>query len=183
MKTKKTLLLLKYFILFSAILIAIGAEGQSQAKTKRMLTDAKKARNMFIKTDAQMENLFNNSYAYVIFPNVGKGGFGIGGAFGNGIVYKDKTAIGSAKLSQLNIGLQAGGQGYREVIFFENKTNFDEFKENNLKLSAQISAVIAKAGASANANYANGILIFTQSKGGFMYEVSVGGQTFNFESF
>lgn len=56
-------------------------------------------------------------------------------------------------------------------------------KENNLKLSAQISAVIAKAGASANANYANGILIFTQSKGGFMYEVSAGGQTFNYESF
>ncbi|MFZ4680700.1 MAG: hypothetical protein ACOYLP_11085 [Flavobacterium sp.] len=79
--------------------------------------------------------------------------------------------------------MQAEGQGDREVIFFENKSNFDEFKENNLKLSAQISAVIAKAGASANANYANGILIFTQSKGGFMYEVSVGGQKFNYESF
>ncbi|MFZ4680699.1 MAG: hypothetical protein ACOYLP_11080 [Flavobacterium sp.] len=70
--------MLKYIILFSAFLISIGADGQSQAKTKRMLTDAKKAKSMFIKTDAQMENLFNSSYAYVISPNVGKGGFGIG---------------------------------------------------------------------------------------------------------
>jgi lipid-binding SYLF domain-containing protein len=105
------------------------------------------------------------------------------GALGNGIVFQKNRAVGTANLSQLSIGLQAGGQGYREVIFFENKSNFDEFKENNLKLSAQTSAVIAASGASANVNYANGILIFAQPKGGLMYEVSVGGQSFNYKAF
>lgn len=148
-----------------------------------MIADSKKAIKAFTKTDATMKRLFDDSYAYVVFPNVGKGGLGIGGAFGNGIVFEKNSLVGTAKLSQVSIGLQAGGQGYREVIFFENKSNFDEFKENKLKLSAQFSAVIAASGASANVNYANGILIFAQPKGGLMYEISVGGQTFNYEEF
>ena len=50
-------------------------------------------------------------------------------------------------------------------------------------VTAQVSAVIAASGASANVNSANGILIFAQPKDGLMYEVSVGGQTFNYDGF
>jgi lipid-binding SYLF domain-containing protein len=183
MKSNHFFTTMKSFFLIAAVLFSILTNGQSTTKNKRMISDSKKAIKAFKNTDASMNAFFDNSYGYVVFPNVGKGGLGIGGAFGNGIVFQKNTAVGTAKLSQVSIGLQAGGQGYREVIFFENKSNFDEFKENNLKLSAQVSAVIAASGASANANYANGILIFAQPKGGLMYEVSVGGQTFNYEEF
>jgi lipid-binding SYLF domain-containing protein len=183
MKTKHIFPYLKSFFLFSAILFSLITEGQSTDKNKRMIADSKKAIKAFTKTDATMKRLFDESYAYVVFPNVGKGGLALGGAFGNGIVFEKNRLVGTAKLSQVSIGLQAGGQGYREVIFFENKSNFDEFKENKLKLSAQFSAVIAASGASANVNYANGILIFAQTKGGLMYEISVGGQTFSYEEF
>ena len=174
---------LKSILLCSIILVSTIVNAQYSSKNKKMIADSKTAINTFIKTDDNMKKLFNDSYAYVVFPNVGKGGLGVGGAFGNGIVYQKKTVIGTAKLSQVSIGFQAGGQGYREVIFFENKSNFDDFKENKLKLSAQVSAVIAASGASVNASYANGILIFVQVKGGLMYEISVGGQTFNYEAF
>ncbi len=183
MKINPIYLSMKSFFLMITILLSVITEGQSTAKNKRMIADSKKAIKTFTNTDPSMKRLFDNSYAYVVFPNVGKGGLGVGGAFGNGIVFKKNRTVGTAKLSQLSIGLQAGGQGYREVIFFENKSNFDEFKQNNLKLSAQVSAVIAASGASANVNYANGILIFAQPKGGLMYEISVGGQTFNYEDF
>jgi len=56
----------------------------------------------------------------------------------------------------------------------------DRFKENKIEFSAQASAVAATAGASANVKYQNGIMIFTQIKGGLMYEASVGGQKFKF---
>jgi lipid-binding SYLF domain-containing protein len=183
MRTKQVLLMMKSFLLMAVILFATTANGQSKAKTKRMIADSKKSITTFINTDESMKKLFDHSYAFVVFPNVGKGAFGVGGAFGNGIVYKNNIPIASAKLSQVSIGIQAGGQGYREVVFLENKSNFDEFKENKLQLSAQVSAVIASSGASANASYANGILIFAQPKGGLMYEISVGGQTFNYEEF
>ena len=47
-------------------------------------------------------------------------------------------------------------------------------------ISAQASAVAVTAGASANAKYSDGVLIFTQTKGGLMYEASIGGQKFSF---
>lgn len=173
----------KTIFLILAILLTTITIGQTTRTYRRILKDSKKAKNTFIKTDPSIKKWFDNAYGYVIFPNVGKVGLGVGGAFGNGIVYINNTAIGRAHLSQVSFGFQAGAQGYREVIFFENKSNMDDFKENKLQLSAQVSAVLVVLGAAANINYSNGILIFTQPKGGLMYEVSVGGQSFNYEKF
>ena len=105
----------------------------------------------------------------------------IGGAAGNGVVFKNDDLIGMAKMTQLTIGFQWGGQAYREVIFFENSEALERFKENRLEFSAQASAVAVTSGASANAKYSDGVMIFTQTKGGLMYEASVGGQKFSFK--
>ena len=127
-----------------------------------------------------MKALFENAHGYVIFPNVGKGGFGIGGAAGNGVVYENKKMVSMAKVSQGRIGLQAGGPAYREVIFFESKNEMDRFKESRFEFSAQASAVAVTEGASANVKYADGVMVFTMQKGGLMYEASIGGQKFKF---
>ena len=81
-------------------------------------------------------------------------------------------------LTQLSIGFQAGGQVYSEFIFFEDEATLGEFKQGNFELGAQVSAVAVKTGASANANYTDGVAIFTQAKGGLMYEATVAGQKF-----
>ena len=154
--------------------------GQSKAKKNKIIADSNTAKVEFIKTDALMEGLFENAFGYVIFPNVGKGGFGIGDAAGNGVVYEHGKIIGMAKLSQLSIGFQAGGQAYREVIFFESKNGLERFKGSQFEFSAQASAVAVNAGASANVKYADGVMVFTALKGGLMYEASVGGQKFKF---
>ncbi len=147
------------------------------------MADSKEAKEQFIKSDELMHNLFEKSYGYVIFPNVGKGAIGVGGAAGNGIVYENGTAIGSAKMKQVSVGFQFGGQAYREVIFFENKAALDRFKENKFEFAAQVSAVAATKGASANVKYNDGVMVFTQEKGGLMYEASVGGQKFDYVPF
>ena len=131
-------------------------------------------------TDSKLTDWFKDSYGYVIFPNVGKGGFGIGGAFGKGEVYEKGKFIGEARLSQATIGLQMGGQLYTEVIFFNKKENLNNFKESRYAFSAQMSAVAAAEGAAANAKYEHGVAVFTLAKGGLMYEASVGGQKFKF---
>lgn len=171
---KNTVVLLFYF--FSATT----GFTQSSTKDKKIVNDAAEAKAEFIKTDGLMQSLFNNAYGYVIFPNVGKGAIGVGGAAGNGAVYQGGRLAGMAKLTQVTIGFQWGGQAYREVIFFENKAAFDRFKQNKLEFSAQASAVAATAGAAANAKYKEGVMIFSQIKGGLMYEASVGGQKFRF---
>ncbi|MEN9547981.1 MAG: hypothetical protein RIR12_572 [Bacteroidota bacterium] len=153
---------------------------QKSSKDEKVINDAQQARKDFIETDAAMQELLENAYGYVIFPNVGKGGIGIGGAAGNGVVFRNNNIVGMAKMTQLTLGFQWGGQAYREVILFETQKAFEDFKNNRVELSAQASAVALKSGASANAKYKNGVMVFTQTKGGLMYEASIGGQKFKF---
>lgn len=175
--------IVKHTFLLATLFISTIAVAQTSRKDKRLAEDCVEAKADFITTDGLMKNLFENAYGYVIFPNVGKGGIGIGGAAGNGIVYEGGNVIGKAKLTQVSIGFQFGGQAYREVIFFESKADLDRFKENKIEFSAQASAVAVTAGASANVKYKEGVMIFTQQKGGLMYEASIGGQKFNYSSF
>jgi lipid-binding SYLF domain-containing protein len=167
-------------ILLLALLLAIPGVF-AQSKKEKIVADAETAKAEFIKTDPKMADLFAKEYGYVIFPNVGKGAVGVGGASGNGVAYEQGAKIGMAKMTQVTIGLQLGGQSYREVIFFESKKDLDRFKENKIEMSAQLSAVAAASGASANAKYKEGVMVFTMQKGGLMYEASVGGQKFKFE--
>ena len=158
------------------------ARAQSD-KEKSLIEDCNTAKAEFIKTDAPLSHLFESAAGYIIFPNVSKGAVGVGGASGNGIVYEKGKTAGKAKMSQVTVGLQLGGQAYRELIFFENHETLDRFKKNKFEFSAQASAVAAKAGASANSKYRDGVMVYTQQKGGLMYEASIGGQKFKFTAF
>ena len=155
----------------------------AQDKDAKLIDDSKDAKASFIKSDNLMQHLFESSAGYVIFPNVGKGAVGVGGAAGNGILYENEKSVGRASMKQVSVGFQFGGQAYREVIFFENQAALDRFKQNKFEFDAQASAVAANVGASANVKYRNGVMVFTQEKGGLMYEASVGGQKFEYSSF
>jgi len=170
--------MISLFIIAGMLLPALGKAQDEQ----RIVTDSKEAKEKFIKTDALMKSLFENSYGYAIFPNVGKGAIGIGGAAGNGAVYEKGQYIGLAKMTQVSAGFQFGGKAYREVIFFEDKDALDHFKNNKLEFSGQVSAVAAKEGASANVKYREGVMVFTQEKGGLMLEASLGGQKFSYSA-
>lgn len=172
-------------IVFLGLFLAImttASFAQKEEKDEKILKDSEAAKAAFLKDDPSMEKLFSSSYGYVILPNVGKGGLGVGGAAGNGAAYQGGEQIGFAKMTQVTVGFQAGGQAYSEVVFFENEAAFNRFKENKVEMSAQVSAVAAASGASSNAKYVDGVAVFTRTKGGLMYEASVGGQQFKFRA-
>lgn len=135
----------------------------------------------FKAADPSIVKFFNSSAGYAVFPSVGKGAIGVGGAYGRGELHEKGTMVGYCDLSQASIGFQLGGQTYAELIFFEDSTALNDFKGNNLAFSANASAVAAKAGASATADYDRGVLVFTMTKGGLMFEASIGGQKFTYE--
>ena len=149
----------------------------------------------------ESSGFFKNSYGYAVFPTIGKGGIGIGGAYGEGRVYANGKHTGDASMVQLTIGFQLGGQAYSQIIFFKDKRAYDEFTGNNFEFGAQASAVAITAGASASAStaggtsagasggkndattkgsYHKGMAVFTVAKGGLMYEATLGGQKFKY---
>ena len=146
---------------------------------------------------------FDNSYGYAVFPTIGKGGIGIGGAHGKGQVFAKGAHVGNTSMTQLTIGFQFGGQAYSMIIFFQDERAFQEFSSGNFEFGAQATAVAITAGASASAStagggtagasggrhdattaggYSKGLAVFTVAKGGLMYEASIGGQKFGYRA-
>jgi lipid-binding SYLF domain-containing protein len=168
--------------LVPAVCLTILAAAAQAVDHKKMQADVDAAIKQFKKADSGLGDTFKKAAGYVVFPNVGKGGFVVGGAHGNGQVYESGKLIGYASLTQVTVGAQIGGQEYSEVIFFETKEALAKFKESQFTMSAQVSAVAAAEGASKNAKYVDGVMVFTKAKQGLMAEASVGGQKFKFES-
>jgi lipid-binding SYLF domain-containing protein len=156
--------------------------------------------NVF-KQSPQVQSYFKKAYGYAVFPTVGKGGLGIGGAYGKGQVYRGGKVTGTTKLMKVSIGFQAGGQAFSQIIFFQDKRAYDDFTSGEFAFDAQASAVAITAGAQAQAgstgatagasagspgahaetSYYKGMAIFVHTKGGLMYEAAIAGQKFSFK--
>jgi len=145
---------------------------------------------------------FDNAYGYAVFPTIGKAGFIVGGAYGEGRVYAAGQYVGDTTMTQLSAGLQAGGQAFSQIIFFQNQTAYQEFTSGNFEFSAQATAVAVTAGVSADASttgglaagasggrndattrhggYRRGLAVFTIARGGLMVEAALAGQKFSY---
>jgi lipid-binding SYLF domain-containing protein len=152
------------------------------------------------KNAGQSGSFFNKCYGYAVFPTVGKAGFVIGGAYGEGRVYAHGAAVGDTSMTQLSVGFQLGGEGYSQIVFLEDKRSFDEFTSGEFEFGANVGAIVVTAAASGSAattgatgsasggkkdattagEYHRGMAVFIIAKGGLMYEASVSGQKFSY---
>ncbi len=143
---------------------------------------------------------FNDSYAYAVFPTVGEGAVGIGGAHGKGHVYVHGKWVGNVVMNQVSVGFQLGGKAFSQIIFFEDERALNEFESGSYEFGADASAVAITAGASASAgtngtdagmsggmkdavthgHYQKGVVVFTIAKGGLMGQLAVAGQKFKY---
>jgi lipid-binding SYLF domain-containing protein len=165
------------------IAVALVVGSVALADDSELISDAKATIATFKKTDPNIEKFFSSAAGYAVFPTITKAAVGVGGAGGNGVLFVGGQPVGKSSMGQASIGFQLGGQAYSEVVFFETASSLSDFKKGNFALAAQASAVALSAGASANAKYEKGVAIFTATKGGLMYEASVGGQKFGYEPF
>lgn len=153
------------------------------------------------KNAGQSGTFFNKSYGYAVYPTVGKAGFIVGGSHGDGRVYRQGVYVGDTSVTQLTAGLQAGGQAFSQIVFFEDQRAFNEFTAGSYEFGAQVQATAITASASAQTTtggstagasggkkdaatagrYDRGLAVFTVAKGGLMYEASVGGQKFKYK--
>ncbi len=165
------------------LILSVGCDTTPRSESKRTMLadDVQTAIAKFKAADPSIRKFFDNAAGYAVLPSVGKGAIGVGGAYGRGELHEGGQMVGYCDMSQATIGLQLGGQAYSEVIFFEDAAALNDFKHNDFAFSANASAVAAKAGASATADYEDGVLVFTMTKGGLMFEASIGGQKFTYE--
>ncbi len=145
-----------------------------------LLDNAKSSYNDFVSQDSTLPPLIDKCYAYAIFPSIGKGAIGIGGAYGRGVVVQGGQNIGWTDLTQGTLGAQLGGQTYSELIIFKDKATLDNYESGDFALSATASAVAAASGAAAAVKFDNGVAVFVRGVNGLMFEASIGGQSFGY---
>src|ERR1700742_5046016 len=181
---------LKQFLFFSlALLGSVGAANAGKYEDTLSL----------FKNAGESAAFFKNSYGYAVFPNVGEGGFVLGGAFGRGRVSGGGKLVGDATLKQLSVGFQAGGKDFTQIVFFQDKRALDP---GSFEFAAGASAMAIPAGANASAGtdgvtsgasagkrdattdgvYNDGMAVFTIAKGGLMYAATLSGQKFTYKA-
>ena len=192
MNTKK-----KVLVLALAFLGALPA-----ARAARKVEDYGKTIAEFKKIGV-VAPFFESAHAYAVFPTVGKGGLGIGGSHGKGQVHQGGKVVGFTSTSDISIGLQAGGQAYSQIIFFQNPQALEKFTSGEFEFAASASAIAvqstagvtagtegatasasgSKTGdkATAGAEYQNGMAVFTLAKGGLMYAATIAGQKYTYK--
>jgi len=186
--------------IFSGLVALLAFSGAWAAASPE---ECQEATANFKSLSSNVGSMIANSYGYAVFPTIGKGGIGIGGAGGSGCVYAGGVQTGTSGMGQITIGFQLGGQAYSQIILFESKEDFDKFTTGEFEFSAQATAVALTAAAQAetgtkgsaasagtsdekssgkSGSYTNGMAIFTVAKGGLMYEASIGGQKFSYDA-
>ncbi len=192
MKRVKYILLLSIMMLIALSQLSLAGEDEDYANAIKIFRESNISKNFF-----------DDCYGYAIFPSIGKGGFILGGSYGNGKVFRQGEFTGRVTVIEGSIGFQAGGKKFSEIIFFEDKRAYDEFTNGSFEFDATAQAVAITAGVEAHAGtyggssagasknpetlvqaettYFKGMAIFVHSKGGLMIEVSVGGQKFKFK--
>lgn len=156
----------------------VGATPEDRAETVRK---AEFTISEFKKNQPATYKLYNDAaIAKAVFPNIGKGGVGIGGAYGRGAVFQDGELIGYCKVEEVNIGFQLGGQAISMIMFFQNKAALQRFQQGEVSGAASASAVIVEADASATADFKNGVATATFDSAGAMYQATIGGKRFEY---
>jgi len=178
-----------------ALVLPTSAQGREVKDYTETINDFKKI--------PVVAKFFDDAYGYAVFPTIGKGGLGVGGSHGKGQVYSEGQVIGFTSTSDISIGLQAGGQAYSQIIFFQNAEALNKFTGGNFEFAASASAIAVQATAEAKAStegagaaasgsktakkatagaeYQDGMVVFTMAKGGLMYAATIAGQKYTYK--
>ena len=165
-----------------ALVAGCSTAPKTQAEKRSLVAEADATLQTMVAKDPSLRDFVDNSHGYAVFPDVGKAGAIVGGAYCRGVVFDENARpVGFAELNQGSIGAQIGGQSYSELIVFENEAAMNRLKAGNFDIGAEVSAVALKAGAAGAARFEGGIAVFQLPKGGLMAAAAVNGQKINFE--
>jgi lipid-binding SYLF domain-containing protein len=115
--------------------------------------DAEAALQSLYSNNPAAKALGDKSAGVLVFPNITRAGFVIGGSGGEGVLYKKGVASGYYNSGSLSVGLQAGLQSFGYAVFFVTDAALHEFrKSSGWDIGAAPTVVVVDAGMAKNLN-------------------------------
>ena len=104
-------------VLTAGLLSPAGAFAADRSALER---EARTALQKLTSTVPAAKSLSGNAAAVLVFPKVTKAGLGIGGQYGDGVLFKGGKAVGYYNTTGASYGLQAGAQTFGYAMFLMN---------------------------------------------------------------
>jgi lipid-binding SYLF domain-containing protein len=165
----------------TGLLVGCATTPSSREDRQALIRDAAVRLKHMTAEDPSLDGLVQTSYGYALFSQAGKGGLGVGGGYGRGVVYEQGHFVGYSDITQGSVGVQVGGQSFSELLVFEHKAALDRFRAGELSFAAGASAVVLKSGVATNAQFVDGVAVVVSPIGGAMVEAAIGGQQFTYQ--
>jgi len=155
---------------------------EQDAKLGRTLhSEVIAAMNILQENHKNVKKLLDKAYGFAVIPGVGRASAVLGGAYGVGEVFEKNKVVGYSGIIKLDIGVQIGGTNFHEIIVFNDKKIWKQFKAGKYAFSADAAVAIVKAGAQASRSFGAGTVVFVYNEGGEMLDLSIGIQKFIFK--
>ncbi|MDP2945010.1 MAG: lipid-binding SYLF domain-containing protein [Atribacterota bacterium] len=122
--------------------------------------------------------LLKEAKGIAIFPSIIKIGWGIGGQYGKGIIFRKDSRVGIwygpafVKIKSISVGPQIGIQSIALVLVISNERGVEGFMEDNLTLGGTASIAAGPLGRSLSADtdykFKASIYSYSLSKGAYI---------------
>ena len=162
----------------TAVLTLIGSVALA-VDTAAIDTQVSATLEKFFAMSGQNLTLANNAAAVLVFPDITKGGIGIGGEHGYGALQENGKTVGYYSISGASIGLTLGLSHHSQVILFNTPEARDKFVNGgNWSVGADASVAMMKKGASGSYDTQSlnkPVMVFVFGERGLMGDASLQG--------
>jgi lipid-binding SYLF domain-containing protein len=91
--------------------------------------------------------LADRAVAVLVFPDIVKAGFGIGGQFGEGALRRGGATVGYYNIASASFGLQIGAQSYGQALFFMTEESLGHLERSRgFEIGADANVAVATEG-------------------------------------
>ena len=129
---------------------------------------------------ADFEAMFDESYAFAVFPRLVRNGLMVGWASGRGILVENGEFTGYVRQRRFSLGAQIGRQVQGQVLLFRDQETVELFKAGGLEFTPQASFHARKPRRAADAAFRPSVAVFSLSQKGLMAEAAIGATGFKF---
>lgn len=177
MKIKRSKYFAVQFLIAMALLLSAAViHAQTAAEIDR---DVNNALIKLYSTTPAAKQISKNAKGILVFPNVVKGGFIIGGQYGVGALRKGDKTVGYYNTTAASYGLQAGAQSFGYAMFFMNDDSLGYLNQSSgWDVGVGPSLVVADEGVAKSytaASLTQDIYVFFFSQHGLMGGLGVQG--------
>jgi lipid-binding SYLF domain-containing protein len=139
-------------LLMIFVAVSLVSFTSSFAEDKATLNvDAEAALKSLYANEPKAKAIGEKSAGILVFPNIVRAGFVVGGSGGDGVLYKHGKAVGYYNSGSLSVGLQAGIQSFGYAIFFTTDAAMKKFENaSGWNVGTAPTLVVVDAGVAKN---------------------------------